>query len=370
MFSSVFLSDHIHSQVNQSLMATRVDVERVLSQTQFSVQDLPILLSPAAEPFIEVIAQKAHQLTIQRFGRVMQFFIPLYLSNECFNVCTYCGFSRTYDYQRKTLNDAEILREGQILKSKGFDHILLLTGESPKSVDSHYIAHAVSLLSPLFSSIGIEVQPLSVSDYRRVILSGADSLTLYQETYHPDAYKRYHLSGIKSRYANRLNAVDRGAQAGFYRINLGILMGLYDWRYDGLALASHVDYMLKTYWKSKYSVSFPRINPMGGSFKTPYGASDLSFVMLICAYRLVFPDIGITLSTRESPELRNHLIPLGVTQMSAESNTAPGGYTDSDTESQFEVSDHRSLTELTALLTQKGYDVVLKDWDVSFLRSA
>lgn len=349
--------------VSESLLCVSKDVEKCLSKQTFTLQDLPILLSPASTPFIETMAQKSHQLTVQRFGKTMQLFIPLYLSNECMNTCTYCGFSREYTYERVTLSEKDILAEGHSLAQKGFQHLLLLTGESPKKVDARYIQHAVTLLSPLFSSIGIEVQPLETPEYVSLIQAGCDSLTLYQETYHPDAYKAYHLFGKKKNYHYRLESPERAAAAGFYRMNLGVLLGLYDFRFEALALAYHLHFLQKQYWKIHYGVSFPRIKEMVGNFKIQYPVCDLDFVKIICAFRLIFPDLLISLSTRESPALRNHLIPLGITQMSAESNTAPGGYSGSNAEKQFEISDHRPLSEICDTLIQKGYDPIFKNWD-------
>lgn len=359
--------DRINPLVSNALMATRRDVEAVLAKSKPSLQDIPVLLSPAAEPFIEVMATRAHALTVQRFGYTMQLFAPMYISNECFNTCTYCGFSMEHKYARKTLNPSEISDEVKILKEKGFDHILVLTGESPKAVDANYIANSIDHIAPHFSSVSIEVQPLSEDEYKMLISRGVDSLTLYQETYHPQAYAKYHLFGLKKDYSNRLDASERGARAGFYKIGLGALLGLHDWRYDSIALAQHLGYMRKHYWQTKYSVSFNRINDMFGEFTPEYGVSDSNLVQLITAFRLVFPDLSITMSTREPQALRDNLIPLGITTMSAESNTAPGGYSGQEEEKQFEISDERSLDEIKALLQSKGYEPVVKDWDPTFI---
>ena len=310
MFSTLIKSLPVSDTVSQSLLASRSKVERVLMQSKFQVSDLPFLLSPAAESYIELMAQKSRQLTQQRFGNTMQLFIPMYLSNECFNTCTYCGFSKEYKYPRVTLSDDQIKSELTVISQKGFDHILLLTGESPKSVDASYIANAVSLTAQQFKSIGIEVQPLKKDEYKTIFAAGADSLTLYQETYHHESYLKYHLSGIKRQFYKRLDAVEQGLKAGFFRMNLGFLCGLYDWRYDSMSLAFHLDYLMKHYWQAKYSISFPRINDMYGQFKVDYPANDMALVQMICAFRLVFPDVGITLSTRESAQLRDQLFRL------------------------------------------------------------
>ena len=333
-----------------------------LKQT-YSHQDFPTLISPEAVPYLEHLAQQSHQLTRQRFGNTMQLFIPMYLSNLCYNKCTYCGFSIEHKYPRVTLTKDEILKEGYILKEKGFQHLLLLTGEAPKEVGVKYIAEAIELLSPLFPSIGIEIQPLNYDDYRILRNAGADSLTLYQETYHPQSYAKYHLSGKKKNFQNRLNAVEAGAKAGFYRINLGALLGLYDWRFEAQALATHLHDLQTKYWQTKYSVSFPRIQDMIAPFQPAYPVTDTDIVQFICAFRLCFPDVGITLSTREPAHLRDNFIKLGVTTMSAESHTEPGGYSGKEAEKQFEISDTRSLSEIKALLLNNGYEPVMKDWE-------
>lgn len=349
--------------VSKSLMTTASDVERVLQKSKCDISDFHTLLSPAAEGYLEPMAQKAHAITKQRFGNIVQFFVPMYLSNECFNTCTYCGFSMENKYVRKTLNDEDIHNEFRALADKGFEHVLLLTGESPKKVGTDYIAHAVSIARYYFSSVGIEVQPMNQEDYTQVIQSGADSLTLYQETYNKDAYSKYHLFGMKKNYNHRLLAVEDGARAGFYKIQIGALLGLNDWRYDMISLAHHVSYMRRHYWQSKYGVSFPRINEMFGEFKVDFPVSDKNLVQIMLAFRLVFHDLAITLSTRENATLRDQLLPLGVTTMSAESNTSPGGYTMNTEEGQFDISDERSLSELKATLAKQGYETVMKDWD-------
>jgi 2-iminoacetate synthase len=357
----------INTLVSESLMATKRDVEAVLNKQRLSVHDLPILLSPAAESYLEVMATRAHNITVQRFGYTMQLFAPMYISNECYNTCTYCGFSMEHKYKRKTLNPSEIKDEVTVLKKKGFDHILVLTGESPKAVDANFIANSIDHIAPHFSSVSIEVQPLSEEEYKMLIGRGVDSLTLYQETYHPEAYAKYHLFGLKKDYKNRLDASERGARAGFYRIGLGALLGLHDWRYDSIALSQHLAFMRKHYWQTKYSASFNRINDMFGEFTPEYAVSDSNLVQLITAFRLVFHDLSITMSTREPEELRDNLIPLGITTMSAESNTAPGGYSGQEEEKQFEISDERSIDDVKAILKQKGYEPVVKDWDPTFI---
>jgi len=352
----------IEETVTTLPIISKETVEQTLKKPTLTLADFPTLISPNALPYLEIMAQKAHTLTKQRFGNTMQLFIPMYLSNLCFNKCTYCGFSVEHKYPRVTLTPDEIMAEAKLLQQKGFQHVLLLTGEAQGVVDVNYISKAVAQVKPLFASVGIEIQPLNEAEYIIMINAGADSLTLYQETYHQGAYAQYHLAGKKKNFKHRLDAVEAGGKAGFYRINIGALLGLYDWQYEAIALAHHAQYMQKKYWKSKYSISLPRIQKMVGQFNASHLISNAQFVQLICAFRLIFPDIGITLSTRESAELRNHLIPLGITTMSAESKTEPGGYSGKEAEQQFQTSDHRSLEEIKSLLIQKGYEPVLKDW--------
>ena len=367
MFSDSFDNELIQDGVSRSLLASEAQVQRCLGKNRWTVSDLPVLLSPAMSLYLEALAQRSVMITRQRFGNAMQLFVPLYLSNECYNTCTYCGFSQEYQYKRTTLTDEQIIAEGKLLSDKGFDHVLLLTGESPKTVGLDYIAHAVGLLRPYFSSLGIEVQPMKVSDYRHLIACGVDALTLYQETYHLETYKKVHLSGLKRQYRKRLDAVDYGAEAGFFKINVGALLGLYDWRYDCLALAQHVQYLKQQYWKVKLGVSFPRIQDMFGDFNVDYPVSDSQLVQVVCAFRGIFPDLGITLSTRESAAFRDAVVSLGITTVSAESNTAPGGYTSCESVEQFSIHDTRCLDEVCSMLKEKGLDPVFKDWDMAYI---
>ncbi len=367
MFSEQFNPSHIENLVSQSLLTTPQEAEETINKTNYKLSDLPALLSPAAEKQIETLAQKSQTLTRNRFGNTIQLFIPMYLSNECYNTCTYCGFSMEHTFKRKTLTTEEIRKEAEIISQKGFKHILLLTGESPKKVGTDYIKNAISIINPLFSSIGIEVQPLKQIEYETLINEGVEQLTLYQETYHPDAYKKYHLTGLKKNFKNRLDALENGAKAGFFKINIGALLGLYDWRYEALSLAHHLNYLTRHYWKTKYAISFPRIQDKRGSFNIHYPISDTNMVQLISVFRLLFPDLGITLSTRETPNFRNNILTLGITSMSAESSTNPGGYSGDTSEKQFEIHDTRNINEITNLLQKLNLDPVFKDWDSSLM---
>ncbi len=347
---------------------TGTDVKKAIVSDRRTFDDLLSLLSPAASVLIEEMAQEAHRLTQQRFGRIIQMFAPIYISSECINACVYCGFNRHNKIRRTTLNLEEVIEEAKVLQNWGFRHVLLLTGESPKHVSVDYLAQIARRLRNIFSSISIEVYPMDVKSYQLLIKNGVDGLTVYQETYKRLLYQKIHPSGPKSDYAWRLDTPDRGGRAGFRRINIGALLGLAEWRVEGAFLAMHAAYLMKNYWKSHISISFPRLRPAAGGFEPEFPVRDAEMVQLLCALRLFLPDAALVISTREPHELRDNLVPLGITHMSAGSKTAPGGYVSHcDSEGQFEISDHRSPLEVAKMLEDKGYEPVWKDWDTAFL---
>lgn len=366
IFSDAFSEIPFESLLEMSKTASRETCQRVLAKPKFDLSDFSILISPAMSEFLEPMAQKAQAITRQRFGRTISLFAPMYLSNWCYNRCTYCGFSLDLDYDRVVLSDDEIIKEAKALAKTGIQHVLLLTGEAPDKAGVDYIEHAVTLIKPYFSSIGIEIQPLKTHEYQRLIKAGVDTLTVYQETYHKDSYLIYHLSGKKRQFENRLETLDRGGEAGFHRLNLGALLGLYDWRYEAIALSQHLSYMKRKYWRSKYGISFPRIKSFVGSFDVQYPITDAELVQYICAFRLLFPDLSISLSTREPEQLRNKLIHLGITSMSAGSHTEPGGYSGSEATCQFDISDERSVDDVCRYLDSQGFEPALKDWSLEF----
>ncbi len=333
------------------------------------IEDFIALLSPiAAQHYLEEMAQLSYRITRKRFGQTLRLFAPMYLSNECNNICDYCGFSMNNQIPRKTLTDAEILREAGILKKNGFDHILLVTGESAQKVGLDYLTHALDLLRPHFSNLSIEVQPLEESAYARLIEHGMHAVMVYQETYCTKSYARHHLKGKKTNFDWRLNTADRLGGAGVNKIGLGCLFGLTeDWRTDALFAGIHLDYLEKKYWKTSYSMSFPRIRPYEGENIVSVDLKDRDLVQLICAFRIFNHELEITLSTRESQQFRENILPLGITHMSAGSKTNPGGYAEPEESlEQFSVSDERSATEICSMLKGKGFDPVWKDWDKSY----
>src|ERR1035437_3348812 len=292
---------------------TSKDVEAALTAAHRTLEDFKALISPAASPYLEQMAQLSHQLTQKRFGKTIQLFAPIYLSNVCSNICTYCGFSANHKIKRKILTPDEILEEIMVIKKYGYNHILLVTGESNHIVDVDYFLRSIEIIKPHFANVSLEVQPLSQDEYTQLQRAGVYSVLVYQETYNKEKYKGYHLKGNKSDFYNRLDTPDRIGLAGMHKIGLGVLLGLDDWRTDSFFCALHLNYLQKTYWQTKYSIAFPRIRPAEGVDISNYHINDKEFVQLLCAYRLMNEDLEISISTRESESFRNHLIKLGTT---------------------------------------------------------
>ncbi|WP_430403374.1 2-iminoacetate synthase ThiH [Fluviicola sp.] len=369
-FTEIFSSTN-WDEAKASIYAKNAsDVERALSSKKRNLEDFKALISPAAEPYLEQMAQESHALTKKRFGKTIQLYTPMYLSNECNNICTYCGFSFDNKIRRKTLTDEEILQEVAYLKAHGFNHILLVTGEANQTVHVPYFKRVMDLIRNEFANISIEVQPLEEAEYCVLHEAGVYSVLVYQETYHQDVYKAYHPKGKKSNFEYRLDTPDRCGRAGIHKIGLGVLLGLEDWRTDSFFCALHLDYLQKAYWQTKYSISFPRMRPAEGIIEPNVIVGDRELVQLICAYRLLNEDVELSVSTRESEHFRNHIIPLGVTTMSAGSKTNPGGYVvEPESLEQFEISDERSVEQIAKLIQDAGYEAVWKDWDRSFISS-
>lgn len=347
------------------------DVERALARLRPNGNDLLALLSPAAEPYLEEIAQRAHSLTQQRFGKVIQLFAPLYLSNLCTNRCAYCGFNAGNPVSRLSLAPEQAMAEARYLHDQGFQHVLLVSGEAPQVVTLLYLEEILEGLRPLFSSISIELYPMDVQAYRDLVSMGVDGLVVFQETYDEKRYREVHLGGKKRDYRWRLETPERGGRAGFRSLGIGALLGLNDWRVEGYFLAMHARYLIKNFWKSRINISFPRIQPAASQYQPPNPVADAHMVQLITALRLFLPDAGMVMSTREQPALRDNLIPLGVTSMSAGSRTDPGGYTQGDEAgAQFDIADHRAPDLVAAVIKEKGYEPVWKDWDRAFMEAA
>ncbi len=351
---------------------TNSDVESALSEPagSYSLSRLATLISPAAENYLEQMAQAAHRLTVRRFGRTIRLYAPLYLSNYCSNSCRYCGFNKENESERTRLTIDEALEEANIIAAEGFRDILLVSSEDREFISTDYLAELTKKLRATFGSISMEVYQMSSAEYARLFEAGIEGVTLYQETYNRRAYDIYHPCGFKSDYDCRLNTPDDIASAQMREIGLGALLGLADWRIETLALAEHAHHLIKTYWQSHVSFSFPRLRPAhrveGSLFSHSFGNKNL--VQMITALRLCFADAGLVLSTREQASLRDNLMKLGITKVSAGSKTNPGGYSGhSNAIEQFEVDDNRSPIEVAAVISDQGFEPVWKDWDRAFL---
>lgn len=374
--------------VRRSLAATSVAVRNTLLKSKLSLDDFACLLSPAAAAFLGQLSLRSQKLTQQRFGKVVRLFAPLYLSNECVNNCAYCGFSRDNPILRVTLSVEEVIREARALREQGFRNILLVAGEHPKFVSGDYLRQCVAALHQDSPSVSLEIGPMETKDYSLLVGAGADGLVVYQETYDRSVYREVHTAGPKKDFDWRLQTPERAYEAGFRRLGISALYGLADWRFEAISVAAHAQYLLRHCWKAQLTISLPRLRPCAGEFQPLTQMSDRELAQLVCAFRLVFPDVGLVLSTRESAHLRNGLIPLGITLMSAGSHTEPGGYTGAGREKlhqtvrgkmvalnaggasewagatgQFEVSDDRSPQDVASLIQKLGYEPVWKDWD-------
>ncbi|HUK83147.1 MAG TPA: 2-iminoacetate synthase ThiH [Verrucomicrobiae bacterium] len=377
--------------------ATTADVEAAVTRSRRTLADFAALVSPAASysQYLEEMARRSHQMTVKYFGRVIRLFAPLYLSNECINICKYCGFSRDNPILRVTLTPEQVLNEARFLRDEGFRHILLVAGEHPHFVSGSYLCECVARLHPEWPSISLEVGPMEAEDYAPIVRAGAEGLVVYQETYDRTVYAAMHSSGPKRDFDWRLETPERAYAAGFKRLGIGALLGLAPWRDEAVSLASHARHLLKKCWMAQLTVSVPRLRPAAGQFQPLVGVSDRELVQLICAFRLTFPEVGIVLSTRESAKVRDGLVPLGVTMMSAGSHTEPGGYTGQGREDlhmtrgghlvkpplpviesegehatvQFEIADSRSPEQVAAELESNGYEPVWKDWEAALNES-
>jgi 2-iminoacetate synthase len=353
-----------------------------------TLSDFAKLLEPMDDRTLIDLSARARQLTHRFFGRTMRLFAPLYFSNECVNSCAYCGFSRDNPILRVTLTVDQVEREARFLADLGFRSLLLVSGEHPKFVSNQYLVDVVRRVSGIVPSVSIEVAPLETDEYRMMIGVGAEGLIVYQETYDRAIYETLHTAGPKKDFSWRLETPERGYTAGFRRLGLGALFGLAPWRKEAIALASHAEFLLRRCWRSQITVAFPRLRPAAGGFHPAFTLSDRELIQLVCAFRVTFPQVGIVLSTREPIWLRDTLVHLGVTSMSAGSRTAPGAYTGQGTESlhrtvrgriqsasetnggaepQFEIEDHRSAQEVAQALIKAGIDPVWKDWDAAIL---
>jgi len=395
-FVSEFNSLPLAALAKRSQATGSAAAREAMAKAKLSLTDFAALISPAATELLELMGRRAHATTQQRFGKVIRLFAPLYLSNECINNCKYCGFSRDNPILRVTLTVDEVLREAQALHEQGFRNILLVAGEHPKFVSGNYLKDCVAALHSEWPGISLEVGPMETDEYRPIVQAGADGLVVYQETYDRAIYDDMHTAGPKKNFDWRLETAERAYAAGFRRLGIGALYGLADWRYEALCVAAHADYLLRNCWKASVTISLPRLRPCAGEFQPLTHMTDRDLAQLVCAFRLMFPDVGLVLSTREQAKLRDGLIPLGITLMSAGSHTEPGGYTGAGKEhihhtergrilelasgssewapqenratnatGQFEIADDRSAQEVADLIRKLGYEPVWKDWDAA-----
>jgi 2-iminoacetate synthase len=350
--------------------ATPGDVDRAMQREERTVEDLAALLSPHAAQRLEPMAREAQRLTRWHFGRTMGLYVPIYVSNVCGADCVYCGYAvrSGSKEKRRTLSLDEVQHECQALAGHGFQNVLLLTGEAPKAAGLDYLAECVRIARKHFAGVSVEIYALDLAGYQRLCDAGLEGVTLYMETYDPETFERVHLKGKKREYAYRLDAIERAGQAGGRRLSIGALLGLFDWRVEGFWTALHGRYLQKRCWQSALAVSFPRLRHVPERFEIPQLVVDRELVQLMLAMRLFLPEAGFNLSTRERAELRDHLIPLGVTMMSAGSSTRPGGYATYGTETleQFEIEDRRSPEQVADAIRKAGYDPVWKDFDHAF----
>jgi 2-iminoacetate synthase len=371
-------------------------VREVLGRSHLGLADFAALLSPAAGDMLETLGRRSQALTRQRFGKVIRLFAPLYLSNECINNCKYCGFSRDNPILRVTLTVDDVVREARSLRQQGFRNLLLVAGEHPKFVSNGYLTDCVRALRAEWPGISLEVGPMEAEEYRPIVAAGAEGLVVYQETYDRQVYEQMHTAGPKRNFDWRLETPERAYAAGFRRLGIGALYGLADWRAEALSVAAHAAYLLRNCWKAQVTISLPRLRPCAGEFEPLTHLNDRELVQLVCAFRLFLPDAGLVLSTREPAKLRDGLIPLGVTLISAGSHTEPGGYTGAGREKihrtergrivelasgssewapmpdratnatgQFDIADARSPQEISELIRRLGYEPVWKDWDAA-----
>ncbi len=339
------------------------DIERVIHKDKLSELDFLALLSPCAEKYLTQISIKAVELTHKHFGRTISLYAPLYLSNYCINDCVYCGFKKNAKIKRHALSEEELRNEANYLFDSGIRDILVLTGESRAESSVEYISDCISILSSKFPSVSIEVYPMKCDEYQKINTAGADGLTLYQETYDRNLYANYHKNSSKSDYEFRLDVPERALQAGMRFINVGVLLGLCEFRKDIFFAGLHADYLYREYPDVEIGLGVPRISSQNIFFNPPFTVSDKNLIQSVLALRLFIPFASILISTRECPEFRDLLVGLGITRLSAGSKTEIGGYSSNfKTEAQFRIHDSRSVSEIVDMLKSKNYDPVFINW--------
>lgn len=364
------IQKHPWEDVKEQIYAkTEADVQAALRKKKLTIEDFKALISPAAAPHLEEMAQLSQHYTLERYGKTISMFIPLYLTNSCTNSCVYCGFNRHNKMKRTILTEEEIVNEYKAIKKLApFDNLLLVTGENPAKAGVEYLKRAIELAKPYFNSVQIEVMPLDMPDYVYLAQQGLNGVICFQETYHEERYKVYHPQGMKSNFRWRLEGFDRMGQAELHKIGLGILIGLEDWRTDVAFMAIHLNYLQKRYWKTKFSINFPRMRAAkNGGFQPNIIMNDKELAQITFAMRLFDHDVDLSMSTRECPDFRNHMATLGITTMSAASQTEPGGYASYPKAlEQFQISDERTANQVDQDLRAMDRIPIYKDWDLAF----
>ncbi|OEF96183.1 2-iminoacetate synthase ThiH [Desulfuribacillus alkaliarsenatis] len=339
------------------------DVINAINKQHLNELDYLALLSPSADKYLEQMAKRARELTIQHFGRTIGLYTPLYLADYCVNQCAYCSFNSQQQFKRNKLTLQDLEKEAGAISKTGLKHILVLTGESRSKTPVSYIKECIVLLKKYFSSISIEIYPLDVEEYKELVDVGVDGLTIYQEVYNEEIYRQVHLKGPKKDYHYRLNAAERGCVAGMRSVNIGTLLGLGDFYSEAFYTGLHANYLQTKYIDVEVGVSLPRLRPFKGAFQPRTTVSDQQLVQMMLALRLYLPRVGINISTRETAKLRDAILPLGVTKMSAGVSTKVGGHSGNEEASnQFDISDERSVEEMMEMIYQNNYQPVLKDW--------
>lgn len=368
MFSEELLKYDWDETTRRINSKTDADVRRALTVAHPGIEDFMALISPAAAPYLEQMAAKSRALTRERFGKTISMYIPMYITNSCTNSCVYCGFNCHNKFNRVILTPEQIEDECKAIKKLGpFENLLIVTGENSKVAGVEYLSNALKVCRPYFSNLSIEVMPLPAEGYARLVEDGLNGVVCFQETYHRERYKVYHPAGQKSNFEWRVNGFDRMGQAGVHKIGMGVLIGLEDWRTDVTMMARHLLYLRKKYWKTRYSVNFPRMRASASGYQPNVIMSDRELAQLTFAFRIFDHDVDISVSTRELPDFRNHICALGATSLSAGSKTEPGGYyTYPQALEQFTVSDERTPHEVADAIRKAGQEVVWKDWDKVF----
>ncbi len=367
-FSTVYPTLPIAAWVRRSLDTTTSALTPILDRGHAeSLEDFAALLAPAAAALLPDLARRSQELAQRRFGRAIRLFAPLYLSNECVNVCTYCGFSRTNDIPRITISVEHAAREVELLRARGIGSLLIVAGEHPKFVSNGYVEEVIRAVLPVMPDVAIEIGPLETPDYVPMVAAGCAGLVVYQETYHEPSYRAVHTAGPKKRYHWRMDAPERGYAAGFRRLGIGALYGLHDFRFEALSLAAHADHLRRVCPDVQLAISVPRLRPAAGEFSPDprHTIGDAEFLQLICALRLFLPEADIIVSTRESAELRDQMVTIGVTTLSAGASTEPGGYSDFDPDAwtparaqpgeQFHIADERPPRAVAEMIRRRGY---------------